>query len=251
MVRGDDSAFSEGRGCYTSVRIEDGRPWFPARHVRRLQRGAKGLGLGEVDADEVLRALSELAAKAFPDGDGIVRLQVSRDGTGRTHLTGVPRATGEEPAAWSAITAPFPHPGPVLAGGHKLSNRLAMALAMDAFREAGADEALLLDASGHLVEGSRTNVFVATRAGELVTPPDGCGLVSGIARDVVLERVPGAVHREIPREALRTCAELVSVNSVRGASPIVRLDGEPVGDGAPGPWAARLEEALRRGRLES
>ncbi|GAG47375.1 unnamed protein product, partial [marine sediment metagenome] len=40
MVRADDSAFSEGRGCYTSVRIQAGRPRFAERHVQRLQRGA-------------------------------------------------------------------------------------------------------------------------------------------------------------------------------------------------------------------
>ena len=43
-VRADDSAFSEGRGCYTSVRIRAGAPTFAKRHAQRLERDARALG---------------------------------------------------------------------------------------------------------------------------------------------------------------------------------------------------------------
>ena len=96
VVRADDSAFSEGRGCYTSVRIQAGRPRFAARHARRLVHGAAELGLGPLEVADVLRALAELAKAAFDDGDGIVRLEASRDGDGKLHLVGVPRALGPD-----------------------------------------------------------------------------------------------------------------------------------------------------------
>lgn len=245
MLRADDGAFSEGRGCYTAVRIRGGAPRFAARHAERLARGARALRLGELDTGLVERALRELSSAAFPEGEGIVRLQVSRDGAGRLHLVGVPRGLGDDPPSWTALIASIVHDGGLsLPGGHKLSNRLALSLAAEAAREAGAEEALLLDAAGFLVEGSRSNLLVADADGRLATPPLSRGGVGGIGRQLALERVEGIAERDVSREELREAAEIIAVNAVRGAVPIVRLDGRPVGDGRPGPCAARLAEAL-------
>ena len=97
VIRADDSAFNEGRGCYTSVRIDGGQPRFADRHVARLQRGARALRLGEIDETTIQRALAELAAAALPAGGGVIRLQVSRDSEGTTHLVGIARGLGEDP----------------------------------------------------------------------------------------------------------------------------------------------------------
>lgn len=244
-MRADDGAFTEGRGCYTTVRIRAGRPRFAERHARRLQAGAAALGLGPVEPERVARALAELAAAALPDGEGIVRLQLSCDADGELHLVGVPRALGDDPPLWRAIVAPFRHPGELaLPGGHKLTNRLALALAGDAARDAGAQEALLLDAAGRLVEGGRSNVLVVDAGGRVSTPPLGRGAVDGIARRLVLERVAEVAERDVPEPELRAAREIVAVNAVRGAVPVVVLDGVAVGDGRRGPWAQRLAAAL-------
>jgi D-alanine transaminase len=244
VVRADDSAFSEGRGCYTTVLIQAGRPRFAARHARRLVHGAAELGLGELETGAVLRAVAELAKAAFDDGDGIVRLEASRDGDGRLHLIGVPRDPGPCPAEWSAVLAPFLHSGPGPRAGVKVTSRLRLALAAESAREAGADEALLLDASGWLVEGSRSAIIVVSEHGAARTPPLARGAVAGVARAVVLERVSGLAENDIARAELAKAAEIIALNAVRGARPITRLEGRPVGDGRPGPWARRLAAAL-------
>jgi len=244
VVRADDSAFTEGRGCYTSARVEGGRPRFEERHVARIVRAAKELGLADLDPNLARRALRELAGAAFGDGNGIVRLQASRDGEGRLHLVGVPRELGPEPPEWSAVVVAMPHEGGGLAAGLKVSSRLTLALAADASVAAGVDEALLLDGTGNLVEAARSNVFVAAGSGKLATPPVSSGAVAGIARGVVLERVKGIEQRTISEAELRSAREIVAANAVRGAVPIVRLDGVPVDGGRPGPWAGRLAAAL-------
>jgi branched-subunit amino acid aminotransferase/4-amino-4-deoxychorismate lyase len=244
VVRADDSAFCEGRGCYTSVLIRGGRPRFAARHARRLVHGAAELGLGPLEAAAVLRALAELAKAAFDDGDGIVRLEASRDGDGRLHLIGVPREAGPACSEWSAVLAPFLHAGPGPRAGVKVTSRLRLALAAETARAAGVDEALLLDASGWLVEGSRSSIVVVSKRGEARTPPLARGAVAGVARGVVLERVPGLAEGDVSRSELAACAEIIAVNAVRGALPITRLEGRPVGDGKPGPWTRRLAAAL-------
>jgi branched-subunit amino acid aminotransferase/4-amino-4-deoxychorismate lyase len=244
VVRVDDSAYSEGRGCFTSIRIAAGQPRFADRHVERLQRGADALRLGEIDETTIRRALTELAAAALPAGEGVVRLQVSCDGEGTIHLVGVARGLGEDAPEWSAITVTQHHDGASISEGRKVTSRLTLSLAAEDARSAGVNEAVLLDSSGHLVEGARSNLFVATRGGSIWTPPIASGAVAGIARSIAIERLPEIEERGVSRSELLAAAELIAVNAVRGARAITRLDGCVVGDGEPGPWCARLAEIL-------
>lgn len=246
VVRADDSAFSEGRGCYTTVRIDGGRPRFAARHAARLQAGAEHLRLGALDTEPIHRALAELTKAALPRGAGIIRLQVSRNAAGATHLVGVPRSLGVDRSEWSAIVASQCHDGPASAAGHKVTSRLTLSLAAEEARRAGADEAILADAASALVEGARSNLVIVDEAGTARTPPLATGAVAGIARAVSLERVAGLREATVPRSALFAAREVVALNAVRGARPITRVDGRPVGEGRPGTWCARLAEALCR-----
>jgi branched-subunit amino acid aminotransferase/4-amino-4-deoxychorismate lyase len=243
VARADDSAFSEGRGCYTSVRIRAGAPRFADRHIWRLVRGANALGLPAVDPQLLQCALSELASAAFFDGEGVVRLQLSRDGDGALHVVGVPRGLGDDPPAWRAVTAPFAHPGALLAGGHKLTHRLLQALASDAAHAASVEEALLFDAVGRLVEGARTNVVALGADGALCTPPTERGAVAGIALEVASERLPALLRRDLSRRDLLTARGVAVINAVRGARALVELDGTGLGaEGAA--LAERLNAAL-------
>jgi branched-subunit amino acid aminotransferase/4-amino-4-deoxychorismate lyase len=233
VVRADDSAFAEGRGCYTSVRIRAGAPTFAARHVERLVRDARALALPVPDRSLLARALGELARAAFGGGEGVVRLQLSRDGDGALHVVGVARDLGDDPRALRAVTAPFAHPGALVAGGPKLSHRLLQALAFDAARAARADEALLFDASGWLVEGARTNVVALAADGALCSPPAERGAVAGIALEVVSERCPDLVRRDLSKRDLLAARGVAVLNAVRGARALVALDGTELGPQGP------------------
>ncbi|NQZ95400.1 MAG: aminotransferase class IV [Myxococcales bacterium] len=244
VVRGDDSSYAEGRGCYTTALINRGRARFAERHASRLQRDARLLRLGAVERDTVLRAFEELGKAAFPDGEGIIRVQATRDGDGELHLVGVPREL--EPSdghPWLAIVSDLLHEGPTAWSGCKVTNRLVFALGRDAAAEAGADEAILFDASGMLVEGSRSCLFVVGRDGALGTPPLSRGGVASIAREVVMEHIPQVEARDITLPDLREADEIIAVNAVRGARPIGTLDGRPIGSGHLR-WAELLDRAL-------
>jgi branched-subunit amino acid aminotransferase/4-amino-4-deoxychorismate lyase len=225
------------------VRIAAGRPRFEDLHLRRLERGAAALGLGVFDPELARRALRGHAAR-LPGGEGAVRLQLSRDGRGRLRLLAIPRGLGPDPPLWSAITAPHPHEPPPLPGGHKLCGRLFYALAADAARAAGADEALLFDRAGRLVEGARSNVLVADAEGRPVTPPLSRGAVAGVALELLRGRV-ALYERDVSAAALRDARAVFAVNAVRGVRPIVRFDGRPLRS-AEHPLAAQLAAALER-----
>jgi len=243
-VRADDSAFSSGRGCYSTGRFVDGRIRFGERVVRRLAQDARTLGLGMVNEALSLAGMVALGQVHFGDGEGAVRLQASRDGAGSLHLVGVVRELGPEPAEWRAVSSPFAHEGPAPYSGAKVTNHLLFAMARDHAVRAGVDEAVLFDGEGFLIEGARSNFVLARSDGSLATPSLQRGGVAGVARGILLERLPELTEAELHRRTLAKTRELIAVNAIRGAHPVVELDGKPVGNGKPGPAALKLSEIL-------
>jgi D-alanine transaminase len=119
-------------------------------------------------------------------------------------------------------------------------------LAKQAARDAGAKEAWFVDAAGRVTEGSSTNAWIVTRDGKLVTRQTDHAILRGITRTVLLDLLKdqGLQLEERPfsvdeayaaREAFVTSASQIVM-------PVVRIDGRPVGNGAPG----LLSSALRR-----
>lgn len=213
-------------------------------HVARLARDAARLGLPPVDPRVARRALVELARAAFPSADGIVRLEHARGADGRGHWLGVARSLGVDASTWRAVAAPVAHEGWHAWSGAKRSAQRAVSIARAAAARAGADEAILVDAAGRVVEGARAAIFVHLPDGVFATPALERGGVRSLAREVALARARGAVRtRDVSLRALRAAREVVAVNAVRGARPLVELDGEPLG-AARGPLLDRLREWL-------
>lgn len=243
-ARAGSDARADGPVCYTTARWTGRDVRFASRHVARLARDAATLELGRVDRDEARRALSELGRTVFGEGEGVVRLQASRGTGGRARLLGTTRPVGPEPGRWRAITVDVVHEGAVRSAGAKVANRPVIARAAERVAAAGVEEALLFDAAERLVEGQRANLVFVTADGVAAAPPAERGAVAGVALEVACDRVRDLARRDLARAALGELRELVALNAVRGAVPIVAIDGRPVGDGRPGPWAARLAAAL-------
>ena len=126
----------------------------------------------------------------------------------------------------------------------KTVNLLPNAMAKQRAVAAGADEALFVR-DGMLMEGSHSNAF-AVLDGVLRTAPATNYILAGITRDVVLElaREAGIPVLEYPLLAAEVplASELFMTSTTSDVLPVVRVDGRPVGDGAPGPVARRLYE---------
>lgn len=109
------------------------------------------------------------------------------------------------------------------------------ALASDDARRNGFDEAILLNESGHVAEGSTCNLFMV-RKGELVTPPVTENVLEGITRDCVMQLAQQelgvrVVERPIDRTELYICDELFLTGTAVGVAPVVRVDHRPVRNG--------------------
>ncbi len=235
--------------CYSTALILAGEPKWAKRHARRLRRDARALGIGEVDESEVLEALAELSHAAFAAGgskrDGVVRVVASRTNACAPELVALSIEATEEPSQWRASQAPFAHDteGRVWTGA-KGSNFPLYTRAREWMAEKGLEEVLLVDAEDCVVEGCRSNIFVVAADGELVAPNLSRGAVAGLAQELVHEGIPEVVIRDMKSSELPDAREIIAVNSLCCAKPIVQLDGKPMGSGTPGPWHQRLLDLL-------
>jgi branched-chain amino acid aminotransferase len=111
----------------------------------------------------------------------------------------------------------------------------------------GYDEALLLDASGHIAEGSGENLFIV-REGQLLTNDEHDSILMGITRDSVIEiaRDLGySIHIKTLRlDELLTADEAFFTGTATEIAPVCAVDGRIVGNGSPGPITTQIQSVF-------
>lgn len=110
-------------------------------------------------------------------------------------------------------------------------------------KDRGARTAILLDADGCVAEGPGFNVVVV-KNGALATPSRNA--LPGITRKTVLELADAmgiqAQLRDVSSRELYDADELIAVTTAGGVTPITSLDGQPIGDGKPGPLTVAIRD---------
>jgi branched-chain amino acid aminotransferase len=109
----------------------------------------------------------------------------------------------------------------------------------------GFDEAIFLDRSGHVCEGSAENIFIY-RFGKLHTPPVYNNILEGITRQSVIELAQKELgiacdERPIDRSELYIADEVFLCGTGAQISPVVDVDRRRIGDGNPGALTRRLQ----------
>jgi D-alanine transaminase len=114
-------------------------------------------------------------------------------------------------------------------------------------REAGAYEAWQVDSDGRITEGTSTNAWIVTAANEVVTRACDHAILNGVARGAVLDIIAREgytfVERAFTVAEAKAARESFLTSTTADLLPVVRIDGEPVAGGKPGPLARRLREA--------
>jgi branched-subunit amino acid aminotransferase/4-amino-4-deoxychorismate lyase len=87
------------------------------------------------------------------------------------------------------------------------------------------------------------------------TPSLDLGILAGVTREVLLEAADAqgipVDQGEYSLERMAAAEEVFTSSSVREVMPVVAIDGASVGDGRPGPTAARMQAALRAAATET
>jgi branched-chain amino acid aminotransferase len=259
-----DRGFLYGDSVFEAIATRGGKPVDLAAHLDRLVRSAERVYIPMPVSTTELAAEVEQALVASGNAESNIRLMLTR-GQGALGLD----PSGTQDPLRVIIVTPLHRPAPETyqrgigvstyrtqriadatdAAGAKVGNYLVAVLAVRAARAEGSDEALILDASGEVVEGATSNVF-AVVGGVLVTPPVEAGILPGITRARLLGIADGLgiriEQRSLSVEQLTRADEVFISSSIREVVPVVRIDGVPVADGRPGAMARQLLAAYRQ-----
>jgi branched-chain amino acid aminotransferase len=244
-----DHGFTVGDGVFEAVKVVDGRPFALTRHLARLARSARGLGLPEPDEGQLRAAVGAvLGAQHLPLGR--LRITVTSGdaplGSGRgdvpatVAVVAAPMTAGAPLA--EVVTVPWPRNERGAVAGLKTTSYAENAVALAYARERGAGEAVFANTAGNLCEGTGTNVFYVVD-GELRTPTLASGCLAGITRGLLVE---WCEVREVdePVGMLETADEIFLASTTRDVQPVLRCDGRVLV--APGPVTRSSAATWRR-----
>ena len=259
-----DHGLLYGDGVFEGMRSYSGSVFRLDEHLDRLWQSAAAIQLKiPVSKEEMAAAVNEtLAANRIEDG--YIRLVVTR-GAGTLGLD-PNRCDQPQVIIITDLITLYPdefyqdgleivtartirnHPqalDPQIKSLNYLNNILAKIEGL----EAGCVEALMLNHQGEVAECTGENIFIV-RDQQLLTPPLEAGILHGITRGTVMElaRNDGidVVETTISLDDLYGADECFLTGSAAEVVPVIKVDGNVIGDGTPGPITARLTGLFRQ-----
>jgi branched-chain amino acid aminotransferase len=252
-----DSVVQGGDAAWEGLRLYNGRIFRLDEHLARLRRSARALAFEQVPSDEEIIAeiRRTLAANEMTDNVHI-RLTLTR---------GIKITSGMDPrlnqSGPTLIVLPEHKPPVYDESGITLitssvrrtppdsldpkihhNNLLTSILAKVEANLAGADDAVMLDHRGFVAETNATNIFLVTD-GQLGTP-SAAACPEGITRQAVLELAGQAgidcLVGDFSLTQLYSADEMFVTGTMGGLTPVLALDGRPIGGREAGPLTSTL-----------
>ncbi|MEV0735597.1 aminodeoxychorismate lyase [Streptomyces sp. NPDC050549] len=238
-----DHGLTVGDGIFETVKATDGKTFALTRHLDRLTRSARGLGLPDPDLDEVRRGCAAvLAANPMPFGrlritytGGHGPLGSDRGEHGPTLVVALGEAK-RRPDSTAVVTVPWTRNERGALAGLKTTSYAENVVALARAHQHGASEALFANTVGQLCEGTGSNVFVVLD-GEIHTPPVASGCLAGITRALTVEWT-GAKETDLPLDVLERADEVFLTSSLRDVQAVHLLDDRQL-PGMAGPVTAK------------
>jgi D-alanine transaminase len=251
----EDRGYQFADGAYEVLAVSSGHLVDEARHLARLSRSLAALRIPTPMSDAALDVVTREVIRRNGVIDGIVYLQITRGTAPREHA--FPRAT--EPVL--VVTSRRKRPAdPRLAEEGvavitipdirwqrcdiKSAALIANVLGKQRAREAGAYEAWQVHREGFVTEGTSTNAWIVTAEDEVVTRAADNAILNGITRLAICDllRTEGCrlVERPFTVAEAKAAREAFLTRTTTGLLPVVRIDNDSVGNGAPGLLAGRL-----------
>ncbi|MCA9363031.1 aminotransferase class IV [Candidatus Kaiserbacteria bacterium] len=232
-------------------------------HLKRLKQSAMMIGLTNVEAelekDFKLDKISELIKANNVNKDQFFRLTVHA-----TQLVPGVRTSDLElatsifmyeaknilPQSGATLktslwrrTADAAIPARAKVNGAYVNSALAKQDAIDA----GCDDCLFLNQSGHVSELSAANIFMIKR-GELITPDASSDILEGITRRSIIEIAEESnikvTERKVALTEMYTADEVFACGTSAFVSPILEIDNRKINTGRPGEMTMELREKL-------
>ena len=219
-----DRGFLYGDGIFETVRVANGRLFNWGAHVHRFEHGLALLRVRCPFSPDSLQASAMELIQRSQMSRGLMRLCVSRGVGVRGYSTrGADQPTvaimvypsdappRSEPLRWSAHVSRQRLLSGQDVSRSKTASKLVQILARMEAEDAGADEALLLNERGEVIEASGCNFFWIS-GGRVYAPTLDAGALPGVAGQTV-----ETVCERLRIPFLRSCLPLAELLKVDGA----------------------------------
>lgn len=256
-----DSGFLIGDGVWEGLRLHHDVLVFLDEHLDRLYQGAKAIALDiGLTREELIEALYRTVRANDMHNNVHVRLMITR-GVKKTPSQD-PRLTISRPTI--VIIAEHKQANPaVFERGVRLftstirrpppdtldpklncHSKLHEVMALNQAIQAGADEALMLDVHGAVSTCNATNFFIVVKGQVCTSTGQHC--LNGITRKKIIElcRVQGvpAFEKDFSLTDVYSADEAFVTGTFGGLTPVMEVDGRPIGAGQPGELTRRLRD---------
>jgi 4-amino-4-deoxychorismate lyase len=261
----DDHMVHRGHAVFDTAAIVNGMMYQLEAHLNRFERSASMARIPLPFPRGQMREIILETAGASGQRDAAVRYWASVGpggfGLAPSECVGssfhvMIYAASKTPASTYAeglrfITSSIPIKPPYFARC-KSTNYLPNVLVVMEAKDKGADNGIFIDAHGMIGESSNMNVAFVTRD-RVLRHPTFDAILAGCTVTRVLElakqlvdngQLKDIVVADVSTEEARQAAEMLLVGSSVHVAPITEWDGQPVGDGKPGPIAKALLELI-------
>jgi len=215
-IAATDEGFLRGDGAFEVLRLYDNRPFALDDHLDRLARSANGIFL-EWDRSAFEREIAALLERNDERNESL-RLVISRGGRRIAIVEHSPAF--EHGLRLSSVRY---NPTIVLTGLKTLSYAANMTATRIAQRD-GADDALLVEPEGKVLEAPTSTIFWVDGDGALRTPALDAGILASITRDRIMQIVP-VEEGSYGLADVQQASEVFLASSVREVQGVSELDG--------------------------
>ena len=257
-----DHGLLYGDGVFEGIRVYNRRVFRLREHLDRLYASARAIALRIPQSVEEMTAIVNEAVRRNGRDDVYIRLVVTR-GVGSL---GIDPSSCPRPSLIVIVTDVSVYPPALYASGIRLVTSATRQVGPDVFdprikslnylknvlakidaHEAGAHEAVMLNAEGFVAECTADNIFLV-RDGVLLTPPAQDGGLAGITRATVLELAAqggiAAHERRLARYDIYTADECFVTGTGAEIMHVRQADGRTIAAGDAGPVTLRLRDAF-------
>ncbi len=235
-------------GVYESIQLYQGVFFRLDDHLQRLADSALAIDLELPAGLDIIARWTQEAIAANGCRDALIRMFALGPTPGHAPEIFIwpetPRALPPEmyEQGVGAVTFQGERALPHAKSLNTLVNHLARMRAL----KAGEHEGLLVDRALCVTEGSTSNLFII-QDGVLLTAPDE-DVLAGVTQ-LDLLKLAGelglpVLQRPLPLAERPYWDEAFLTSTSRHVLPLVRIDGQPIGDGRPGPVTRRLHAAF-------
>ena len=256
-----DRGFIFGDGIYEVVPVYGGQPFRFAQHMARLERSLAELRITNpmsraewaAIASKLIADYAQSTGAEGQNGDQMIYIQVSRGVAMRDHVMpenitptvfvmsnkmSVPSEAVRQQGVVCVTADDFRWEKAHI----KSTSLLGAVFSRQISFDAGATETVMFR-DGYLSEAAASNVWVVKNGQLLGTPKDNLvleGIRYGLIEELCQQQGIGFELRRISRAEVLQADELLLSSASKEVLAITTLDGQPVGNGRPGPVGERL-----------